>query len=435
MQISPLGTVPKKDGSLRLILDLSSPRGLSVNDGIDRDEFSTSYSSFDEAVDLVRSLGPGSYMAKIDIKHAFRLCPVRVADFYLLGMFWQGNYFIDTRLPFGSRSSPYIFNTLAKALCWAIIHVCNILGVLHYLDDFFLASSSQSSCQRDFDTILNFFRFLGVPISEDKLVSPSTLLVYLGIEIDSVVGLIRLPSDKLADIQALLRQMLQRHKCRKRDLLSLIGKLSFASKVIKPGRLFLRHLIDLSTKVDNLNKFIVLNKQVKEDLKWWLRALSESNGVSFFQEPFTTSHDLQLFTDASGIGFGACFGSHWFSHAWPPSFHSHSINFKELFAVVVAFEVWQVHFTNKQIRFFCDNLTICNLWRTHAVRNPDILRLIRHLFFRAVQVNCNILLTHIPGFKNIQADLLSRLQVDRLQRVFPGMDPVSTPIPDIVWTI
>lgn len=177
LQISPLGTIPKKDGSLRLILDLSSPRGLSVNDGIDRDEFSTSYSSFDEAVDLVRSLGPGSYMAKIDIKHAFRLCPVRVADFYLLGMFWQGNYFIDTRLPFGSRSSPYIFNTLAKALCWAIIHVCNILGVLHYLDDFFLASSSQSSCQRDFDTILNFFRFLGVPISEDKLVSPSTLLV------------------------------------------------------------------------------------------------------------------------------------------------------------------------------------------------------------------------------------------------------------------
>ena len=31
---------------------------------------------------------------------------------------WDGGYFVDTRLPFGGRSSPYIFNTLADALCW-----------------------------------------------------------------------------------------------------------------------------------------------------------------------------------------------------------------------------------------------------------------------------------------------------------------------------
>ena len=36
---SPLGAVPKKDGSTRIILDLSSPRGSSVNDGIDNHTF------------------------------------------------------------------------------------------------------------------------------------------------------------------------------------------------------------------------------------------------------------------------------------------------------------------------------------------------------------------------------------------------------------
>ena len=61
-------------------------------------------------------------MAKIDIKHAFRLCPVHPDDWPLLGFKWLGNYFFDVCLPFGSRSSPFIFNTFADALAWILIH-------------------------------------------------------------------------------------------------------------------------------------------------------------------------------------------------------------------------------------------------------------------------------------------------------------------------
>ena len=111
----PLGAVEKKDSTYRIILDLSSPKGQAVNDGIDQADYSVRYSSFDDAVDLVHSLGPGSTMAEIDIKHAFRLCPVRPQDYQLLGMCWNGKYYIDTRLPFGSRSSPFIFNSFADA--------------------------------------------------------------------------------------------------------------------------------------------------------------------------------------------------------------------------------------------------------------------------------------------------------------------------------
>ena len=56
-----------------------------MNEGIPREEFSVRYSSFDEAVVLVRSFGKGAFMAKLDIKHAFRLCPVRVDQWSLLG--------------------------------------------------------------------------------------------------------------------------------------------------------------------------------------------------------------------------------------------------------------------------------------------------------------------------------------------------------------
>ena len=37
----------------------------------------------------------GELMAKVDQKNAFRLCPVRPEDWHLLGIHWQGKYYID----------------------------------------------------------------------------------------------------------------------------------------------------------------------------------------------------------------------------------------------------------------------------------------------------------------------------------------------------
>ena len=168
LHTSPLGAVPKKDGTYRLILDLSYPEGTSINDGIDHDEFSVTYTAFDEATKIITSLGPGSYI-KIDIKQAFRLCPVRPADYPLLGIYWNGEYYVDTRLPFGSRSSPFIFNTFADALCWILITVGGIAHIIHYLDDFFMASKDHSSCSQVVKIVSIIFEYLGIPIATDKL--------------------------------------------------------------------------------------------------------------------------------------------------------------------------------------------------------------------------------------------------------------------------
>ena len=75
---SPLGAVKKgSSDKVRLILDLSQPRGKSVNEGIMDEYCSVKYVSFDEAVSLARACGVGSMMAKVDIRHEFQLCPVR----------------------------------------------------------------------------------------------------------------------------------------------------------------------------------------------------------------------------------------------------------------------------------------------------------------------------------------------------------------------
>ena len=116
LHCSPLGAAPKPDGSVRLILDLSSPRGCAVNEGNDPELFSVRYSSFDDAVRLVAHVGPSAALAKIDIRHAFRICPVRLDQLHLLGFQWGGFFFVDTRLPFGSHSSPFLFNQYVDLL-------------------------------------------------------------------------------------------------------------------------------------------------------------------------------------------------------------------------------------------------------------------------------------------------------------------------------
>ena len=84
---SPIGVVPKKDSTtFRTITDLSSPKGISINDFICDSELSVQFDTFDKAVDIVAKLGRGTLLAKLYIKSAFRICPVHPANWHLLGL-------------------------------------------------------------------------------------------------------------------------------------------------------------------------------------------------------------------------------------------------------------------------------------------------------------------------------------------------------------
>ena len=125
---SPIGAVPKPDGSVRIIFDLSSPRGSSVNERISQDEYSCNYCNFDEAVGLVFRCGRGAFMGKLDVRHAFRLCPVRRELWPLLCFQWEGGFYVDMVLPFGGRSSPAT-NDFADALAWIFAHAGGVAAL------------------------------------------------------------------------------------------------------------------------------------------------------------------------------------------------------------------------------------------------------------------------------------------------------------------
>ncbi len=79
--ISGPGIVPKKDPSeFRLIHHLSYPKGSSVNDYIPQEFSSVKYACINDAISVIKSLGAGCFMAKTDIKSAFRIIPVHPKD-------------------------------------------------------------------------------------------------------------------------------------------------------------------------------------------------------------------------------------------------------------------------------------------------------------------------------------------------------------------
>ena len=83
---SGLGVVPKKDEGWHLIYHLSAPTNNSINDLIDCNTYSLQYSTVDDAIKICHEVGKGALLAKVDLKNAFRLCPVRYEDWHLLGI-------------------------------------------------------------------------------------------------------------------------------------------------------------------------------------------------------------------------------------------------------------------------------------------------------------------------------------------------------------
>ena len=72
----------------------------------------------DHAVGKILKLGAHTILAKVDIKDAFRMLPVHLADGNLLAMQWDNIIYIDSCLPFGLHSAPKCFNIMANRLTW-----------------------------------------------------------------------------------------------------------------------------------------------------------------------------------------------------------------------------------------------------------------------------------------------------------------------------
>ena len=121
LHISPFMTRDKlSSDNRRVIIDLSWPKGQSVNSGVDSDryldvDFVLTYPSIDNITEEVLKLGKGCQIFKVDISRSFRHVPIDPGDLDLLGLHWE-DYFIDRSLPFGFKHGSAIFQCISNSV-------------------------------------------------------------------------------------------------------------------------------------------------------------------------------------------------------------------------------------------------------------------------------------------------------------------------------
>ena len=183
-----------------------SPFPFSVNEFIDTQACSVSYSSFDSAVEMIQKLGKGTKLGKKDISSAFRLLPVFPGDFCLTGFLIQHKYYIDKCLPMGCSISCSLFEKFASFLQWAVQDQSGIQTVDHYLDDFlFLGRPDTNDCSLLMETFDRLCEELGIPVAVEKNEGPVTKIVYLGLGIDTLESKIYIPEEKTLKLESMLK--------------------------------------------------------------------------------------------------------------------------------------------------------------------------------------------------------------------------------------
>lgn len=416
-----LGAVERPDGRLRPITDCSKPI-LSVNDFMHTTAPRFKFSSIDDTRPLVSEKG---YGCVTDISNAYRNVLIYPPNREYLGFSWKSGdkelYYKDNMLCFGLKSAPSIFNSITTF----IVEYMHVMGynLVGYLDDLFYAAPTREECYDGQQYLLWFLHYMGFTVNFNKLVAPSQDPKFLGIVIDLCKMSYVLPESKLQKTSEAVSAMLEKKWASYKSLERLAGLLAHCAALIKGGRTFCRRLYTV-LKATKGKRRIHLSPVVKQDLRWWKAFLRIFNGSCPIRT--NTTDRLEVYTDASGTGFGAWTSADYLFGFWdspeegcihlcpPPSFTDLSttnINVKELWPVVASIHRWGASWRHRVVKVYTDNTQVLNMILSGRSKNFQAMDLIREIFWCCALYNIDLEACYISTKENVFADKLSRIKL------------------------
>ena len=186
---------------------------------------------------------------------------------------------------------------------------------------------------------------------------------------------LRLPSEKLRWLISILSEWEGRRSATKHQLQCLIGHLSHASKVVKPGRSFMRELIRTMAILKASFHLVRLNTQCRADIMWWSTFLSDWNGISLF--PGMPLGSI-VTSDASGSWGCGAFQAHlvlWFQLQWPSQLGDLNIAVKELIPIIISAAIWGHAWHNQRVVFRSDNMAVVHTLVKSSTKDPFLAHL------------------------------------------------------------
>ena len=339
--------VPKKNGKMRLVIDLSM-----LNEWLACPTF-----KMDHAQVVRDALAPDMWATSIDLSDAYLHIPIHEA-FWKYLVFQVGDRLYQFMvLPFGLNTAPRVFSEVMKVIKrWA-----RLLGMLlfQYLDDWLQLNLCRRSLAHQTSLLLQKCEELGLLVNLEKSETvPLQEIVFLGDLLDFSTGFIFPTQERFASIRDKILKVTRHESASLKLLQSLMGSIASTEKIVPFGRFHARSLQLLINQ--NISRAapqsarITLSLPVLQDLQWWSIEDHVFRGLAMS----TVIPDLQVQTDASTTGWGVSFQGSVLSGTWSQQETSLHINVLEMKAVLLACQRLLYHFRHKCVLFLIDNQTV-----------------------------------------------------------------------------
>ena len=298
----------KPNGSARVILNLSSPSGAAVNEGIDKSDFPAVMSSTAAWVRALHLAGRGALMTKMDWSDAYKHVHVRLDDLPLQWFSWLGMDFVETSLIFGAVSSAGIYDRLAKVVLDIALKRSRFPREqsCQYLDDLCATASSGSDLLHLLESTYRTLALeVGVRLAPttdpDKAFRPCTKGVVLGVLYDTVAWTWAVPHEKWARALPQIQALVDLPRVPQHEIWSAVGRILHYAPLVPEGRFNLDLILAAHAISEDRNASIELDGPTRRQFYFWVLMLRVCDGVANIPPPlFAPPWALQFYTDAAG---------------------------------------------------------------------------------------------------------------------------------------
>jgi hypothetical protein len=446
----------QQKGKIRLIMNMSGPKGHSFNDFVD--ELSLEKVSMSSAKQFgfsVIDCGRHARMWKWDWDAAYKNCPTHPDDFRLQGFKWLGQFFIETQQVFGSKAAVSTFDRLGHTVAdLAAVSAHFPPAWMHRtLDDLPIVTPSSSDLGQKFaEAYTQICSAIGASLApecpaQDKAFSDATRGTVLGVRFDTITLEWSVPPSKRDKILSRIHLM-SAGPVSLNTVQKVLGSLNDFC-LMCPFLQGFKHPLLMFLKSFNEDDDIELltPPQVHEDLLVWAAAVQcAGTGLPIPHRPFLMPEpDFTFVSDAAGAQFhkqgdvfipiqpdgfrGAasinCADDEelWFCARviWPQHFlleardsSNHAYGCKsttlEAVGIILPFLCVPEMLRGKEVLLLTDNMALAYGWSSRRI-NEDVSAsiLIRASHIISAFLGCRVRVMHLPRMSTHSARLADQL--------------------------